>query len=108
MSSVLFSTTVTSKIEEKEKVKNDIVKRQKYKLSAYIFRTMYAVRLEEVVIFFPLPTLSLSLPPVFSSLRAMHTEERKKKNEVIVKGVVVDFSVCVCVRTRKKKIEKGR
>jgi hypothetical protein len=39
MSSVLFSTTVTSKIEEKEKVKNDIVKRQKQTISIH-FRTM--------------------------------------------------------------------
>jgi hypothetical protein len=35
MSSVLFSTTVTSKIEEKEKVKNDIVKRQKQTISIH-------------------------------------------------------------------------
>ena len=59
MSSVLFSTTVTSKIEEKEKVENDIVKRQKQTISIHFF-ALYAVRLEEVVIFFPLPTLSLS------------------------------------------------
>ncbi len=39
MSCVLFSITVTSKIEEKEKVKNDIVKRQKQTISIH-FRTL--------------------------------------------------------------------
>jgi hypothetical protein len=62
MSCVLFSTTVTSKIEEKEKVKNDIVNRQKQTISIH-FRTMCAVRLEEVVIFF-----SFAYPFSLSSL----------------------------------------
>jgi hypothetical protein len=52
--------------------------------------------------FFPLPTLSLSL--LFSTRYAYRkrTEERKKKKEVIVKGVVVDFSLDVCSNEKEK------
>ena len=59
MSCVLFLNTVTSKIEKKEKVKNDIVKRQKQTISIH-FRTMCR-SVGRSSDFFPLPTRSLSL-----------------------------------------------
>lgn len=68
---------------------------------------MYVVRLEEVVIFFPL--LTLSLPLSLSASLALDAQSIQKKKdrrekEMIAKGgVVVDFSVDVFERAKKKE-----
>lgn len=108
MSCVLFSTTVTSKIEEKEKVKNDIVKRQKQTISIHF--ALYVCRSvgrSSDFFSFAYP-FSPSLSLCFScSRRAKYTEkkgQKRKRNDR--KGRRRRRFQCRCVRTSKKKGEK--
>ncbi len=106
MSSVLFSTTITSKIEEKEKVKNDIVKRQKQTISIH-FRTMCR-SVGRSSDFFPLPTHSLSGSLLYALSIQKRTEEKKNRQKRSDrKGRRRRFQ-CIYVRTSKRKEQKKR
>ena len=107
--SLFYDYWNVSNAEKKEKVKNGIVSKDRSKLSAYIF-ALYAVRLkEEVVIFFSFAyPFSRSFVSLLSLcvLSIQKKKDRREKEEVIVKGVVVvvvDFSVGVFERAKKSE-----